>query len=64
MKVLGLVCSPRKGGNTEILVQEALAAAREAGADTEIILIADKEILPCDSCRACDENGICRHDPR
>jgi hypothetical protein len=36
MKVLGIVGSPRKGGNTVILVKEALAAAKEAGAETEI----------------------------
>ncbi len=35
MKVLGIVCSPRKGGNTEFLVQEALAGARDRGAETE-----------------------------
>ena len=32
MKILGIVGSPRKGGNTEILVEEALTATREAGA--------------------------------
>jgi multimeric flavodoxin WrbA len=61
MKVLGIVCSPRKGGNTEIMVREALAAAREAGAETEIILVADKEIRPCESCYACFETGVCRN---
>ena len=44
MKVLGIVCSPRKGGNTEILVKEALEAARQAGADTELVLVADRNI--------------------
>ena len=60
MKVLGIVCSPRKGGNTEILVKEALAAAREVGAQTEIVLIADKNIAPCDGCSSCRKTGICR----
>ena len=31
MKVLGISCSLRKGSNTEILVEEALAGAREMG---------------------------------
>ena len=33
MNVLGIVCSPRKGGNTEIMVSQALAGAGDAGAD-------------------------------
>ena len=60
MKVLGIVCSPRKGGNTEILVEEALAAAREAGAETDIALVAGKNIGGCDACRSCAETFTCR----
>ncbi len=60
MKVIGIVCSPRKGGNTEILVTEALGAVRETGAETELILIADKSIAPCDGCGACSRSGVCR----
>lgn len=37
MKVVGLSCSPRKGGNTEILLGEALAGAKEAGAEVELL---------------------------
>lgn len=59
MKILGIVCSPRKGGNTEILVEEALEAAREAGAETELFLVADKNIAPCDGCGACEGDGTC-----
>ena len=59
MRVLGIVCSPRKGGNTEILVREALEAVAEAGGETELILVADKSIAPCDSCGTCMGNGIC-----
>lgn len=59
MKVLGIVCSPRKEGNTEILVRNALNAARENGAETELLLLADKQINPCDACDACLENGAC-----
>jgi len=59
VKIVGIVCSPRKGGNTEILVAEALNAAREKGAETEIVLMADKQINPCDACDACLENGAC-----
>ena len=33
MKVLGIVCSPRKGGNTETMMKEALSGAGSYGAD-------------------------------
>ncbi len=38
MKVSGIVCSPRRYGNTEILVQEALSAARENGTEVTGLL--------------------------
>jgi len=60
LKILGIVCSPRKDGNTEILVREALEAAHEAGSETEIILIAGKKIAPCDGCNACLKDGVCK----
>jgi multimeric flavodoxin WrbA len=60
MQVLGIVCSPRKRGNTEILVKEALAAARKAGATTELVLVAGKTITPCDACVSCRKTGVCK----
>jgi multimeric flavodoxin WrbA len=59
MKIVGIVCSPRQGGNTEIVVEEALSAARERGAETELVLLADKQISPCDACGACSGDGVC-----
>lgn len=62
MKILGLVCSPRKGGNTEILVREALTGAEQKGAETELYLVGDKDIRPCIACEACMPEGICATD--
>ena len=59
MNVLGIVCSPRKGGNTEILIKEALAGANEGGAESELLTMWDKEIKPCDGCGACHKTGVC-----
>ena len=59
MKILGIVCSPRKEGNTEILVQEALNAAKDAGAEVELLRISELKITPCDACRTCSKNGKC-----
>ena len=62
VKVVGFAGSPRKGGNTELLVREALSAAEEEGADIELISLADKEIKACDACRVCRETGACHID--
>lgn len=58
--VLGIHGSPRKGGNTEILLDEALAGARSAGAAVEKIRLADLTFKPCQACGGCDEEAACR----
>ena len=58
-QVLGIVGSPRKGGNTEILIDEVLKGAREAGARVEKIMLTDFEIGPCRACYACRKDGEC-----
>jgi len=60
MKIVGVVCSPRKEGNTEIMVREALKAVHEAGHETDLFLVAGKNIAPCDACGACDKDGVCK----
>ena len=59
MKILGLSCSPRKSGNTEILVGEALSGAQNEGAEVELFSLSGKEIKPCDGCYTCLETGKC-----
>ncbi|HUS76907.1 MAG TPA: flavodoxin family protein [Methanothrix sp.] len=53
MRILALVGSPRKGGNTEILVDEILKGAEAKGHVTERLRLYDYEILPCLDCRGC-----------
>ena len=50
MKIVGISGSPRKGGNTEILIKEALKGAEEEGCDTEFISLAGKDIKHCLGC--------------
>ena len=57
MKVLGIVCSPRKGGNTEIMMKEALTGASSYGAETELWTVAGKDLKFCDGCSTCRKNG-------
>ncbi len=59
MKILGLSCSPRIQGNTVTLLNEALKAAQQEGAEVELYSVSGKTIEPCDGCRACWETGEC-----
>ena len=53
MKVLGLVGSPRKGGNTDILVSAVLYGAGASNHEIEKVFLYDADILPCVDCRKC-----------
>lgn len=59
-KIIGIVGSPRIGGNTEFLTRIALEEAEREAAETELITLAGKEIKPCDACRICKQTGKCR----
>ncbi|NHJ14669.1 MAG: flavodoxin family protein [Candidatus Thorarchaeota archaeon] len=61
-RVLGIIGSPRKGGNTEILVDEVLAGAEEAGASITKVALRDLKISPCRACDKCRRSGTCHHD--
>lgn len=53
MNVLAVLASPRKGGNTEILVDEILKGAELKGHIAEKVRLYDYDILPCLDCRGC-----------
>jgi multimeric flavodoxin WrbA len=57
--VIGIVGSPRRGGNTELVVKNALEAAKGTGAETDIIRLAEKKVEPCTACGACSKTGEC-----
>ena len=59
MKVLGLFGSPRRGGNTEILLEEALKGAEREGAEIERLYLSALTITPCTECHGCDDTGAC-----
>jgi len=59
MKVLGLFGSPRKDGNTDLLLEEALRGAEVEGAEVERIHLGDVNIIPCKECLKCFQNGQC-----
>ncbi len=53
MKAIGVVGSPRRNGNTEILTKHTLEAIAEEGLDTELMTLAGLDIQPCNACRVC-----------
>lgn len=59
MKILGIMCGPRKGGNNEILLREALSGAQEGGAVTELLSLSNMDLQPCDGCLSCRKTGTC-----
>jgi len=59
MKILGVVGSPRVGGNTEVITRIALEEVQKEGLETELISLAGKNIQPCDGCRSCWTTGEC-----
>lgn len=63
-KIIILVGSVRKGGNTELLAR-AFAAGAEKNNDVEIISVADVKVNPCIGCDSCftrDGNVCVQHD--
>ena len=62
VKILGIIGSPRKGGNTEIVVNETLNAAKQVGTEVEALHLVEKDIRPCDGCLSCAKTGSCRID--
>lgn len=56
-KVLILSGSPRNGGNSDILCDEFMKGAKEAGNEVEKIRVAAKKIAPCSACYYCRDNG-------
>jgi len=60
LKVLGIAGSPRRGGNTNLLLAEVMRGAASRGAEVKTIILNDLKITPCQHCDACLEAGKCK----
>lgn len=60
LKVLGIAGSPRRGGNTDLLLAEVMKGAASLGAKIKTIIISDLKIAPCQHCDFCLETGRCK----
>ena len=56
MKVIAFNGSPRKNGNTTILIDYVLGELQKEGIETEHFLLADKKIHGCRACYQCAQN--------
>ena len=66
IKVLGISGSPKKEkSSSEFLLTKALDAAKAfAGVDTELLCLADYELLPCTGCDNCVRQKPCPEDAK
>jgi multimeric flavodoxin WrbA len=58
-KILAIVGSPRKGGNTDILVQKMAEGAVSKGAQVDTLRLGGLNIRECDGCHACWQRKLC-----
>ncbi|MDO8142103.1 MAG: flavodoxin family protein [Candidatus Brocadiales bacterium] len=59
LRLVGIFGSPRRDGNSDILLNSAIKGAESNGAAVEKIIIRDLQIAPCNSCGGCWEKGDC-----
>ena len=58
-KILILSGSPRKQGNSDLLCDEFMRGALEAGHIVEKIRVQEKKVAYCTACYACRDTGNC-----
>jgi len=62
-KILAVIGSPRKGGNTDILVQKMAEGATSKGAKVDTLRLGGLNIRECDGCHVCwQKKPCCKRD--
>ena len=60
MKTIAFLGSPRKDGNTELLLKEAIRGVKEtSGVDVAVFNLNLLNIKPCQDCGGCEKTGEC-----
>jgi multimeric flavodoxin WrbA len=59
MKILAFNGSPRRGGNTDLLLAEAIRGVKEQGGDATVYNLSTLNLKPCMNCGHCDAAGQC-----
>ena len=58
-KILAFYGSPRRKGNTSLLLQKAVQGVKESGAEVEEIFLRDLKMSPCLEIYGCKKTGRC-----
>lgn len=58
-KILGIGGSPRRGGNSDILLKRILKGAEKEGVPTELVQLRNYDFGPCIGCEKCRKDRIC-----
>jgi multimeric flavodoxin WrbA len=61
-KIIGVMGSPRRNGNTHILLSRILEGAESEGAKGDILFLDDLAIQECNGCHSCWEGKDCSKD--
>ena len=59
MNVMGISGTPRKNGNSELLLRSALKPFKDNGWNVKTFLLSELTIKPCNACESCRETGTC-----
>jgi len=59
IRVIGISGSPRKGGNTDLLLDDVLEGARAGGSSVRKIYLNDLDFKACQACGGCLRSGRC-----
>ena len=59
MSILAIYGSPRRKGNTSLLLEKAVEGARKAGAEVEEVFLRDLKMSPCLEIYGCKKTGRC-----
>ncbi|RJQ13404.1 MAG: flavodoxin family protein [Nitrospiraceae bacterium] len=59
MKIIAFNGSPRRRGNTELLLAETVKGIEQAGLTVEVFNLNSMNIKPCQDCGGCNETGEC-----
>jgi multimeric flavodoxin WrbA len=59
MNIIAFLGSPRKDGNTELLLKEVIRGIEGSGLKVHVFNLNLMNISPCQNCGGCDDTGIC-----
>jgi multimeric flavodoxin WrbA len=62
VKVIAFFGSPRREGNTELLLKEAVRGVEESGLGIQLFNLNEMQIMPCQNCGGCEETGACIYE--